>query len=108
MHQIFLLFLCLFSSCIRTSVGLVPIYCVRGEHRVIANEKQAILAARNAWYCIYPNEREATEQGWLNDFVAAREGASWRVRLPEGHVGPMIAVKVAAADGRVEDVQITR
>ena len=110
MHGIYVLFLCLFGACTITSQGLTPNYCLRPVHHAIANRQQAILAARSAWYCIHPYERQATEQGWLNGFVASRKGDRWVVitQLPEGYVGPMIEMKLAAGDGRVLDVQFSQ
>jgi hypothetical protein len=108
MHAIYVFFLCLFSACTRTSVGLVPSYCLRPEHRAVTTEQQAILAARSAWYCIHSRDEQESEQAWLKDFAAARQGPNWDVttRRPEG--GPIVAVQLAAADGRVLDVKISQ
>lgn len=107
MHHLYMFFLCLFA-CTRMSVGLVPNYCLRSAHS-IANERQAIMAARNTWYCISPDETERSEQAWSDGFAADREGANWVVttKLPQGHVGPMIEVKLTS-DGHVQDVRFSQ
>ncbi|HKD21789.1 MAG TPA: hypothetical protein VKB71_07230 [Rhizomicrobium sp.] len=111
MHAIYVFFLCLFSACTRTSVGLVPTYCMQSEHRgAIANEREAILAARKTWYCIHSRDTPESEQSWLKNFAAARQGANWDVttRHPEGQEGPIIGVQLTAADGRVVDVKFSQ
>jgi hypothetical protein len=107
MHTIYVFFLCLFSACTRTSVGLVPTYCMQSEHRAIANEREAILAARKTWYCIHSRDTQESEQAWLKNFAAARQGPNWDVTTRQGQEGPIIGVQLVAADGRVLDVKFS-
>src|SRR5215472_17244612 len=109
MHAIYVFFLCLLSACTRTSVGLVPTYCMQSEHHAVANEREAILAARKTWYCIHSRDTQDSETAWLKNFAAVRQGPNWDVitRSPEGQAGPVIHVQLVAADGRVLDVKFS-
>lgn len=92
-------------------MGLVPTYCMQSEHRsAIVNEREAILAARKTWYCIRSRDTQESEQAWLKNFAAERQGANWDVtmRHPEGQEGPIIGVQLTAADGRVLDVRFSQ
>jgi len=107
-HVIYVLFLCLFDACTGIgTVGYVPTSCLRSVHAIV-DERQAILRARTAWYCIHPYEAQTSEQDWLKNFEAARRGRDWKVGpvLPPGYAGGGINV-LLAADGRVLDVFMT-
>jgi hypothetical protein len=108
MHQIYMFLLCLFA-CTRTSVGLVPDYCLRAGHHAIANEKQAVSAARDAWYCVHPDEPQSSVQTWQHGSAVTRAGANWVVttKRSEGRAGPVIEVKLAP-DGQVQDVAFSQ
>lgn len=82
----------------RTEIGVVPTRCLQLSPHAVRTSSEAILAMRNAWYCMQPRlERTA-------------EADRWHIgpRLLEWCAGGGLNMEIAPEDGRVLRVVMTQ
>ncbi|MCC7464582.1 MAG: hypothetical protein IT480_19225 [Gammaproteobacteria bacterium] len=98
------------SACVRTDYGYVNYRCARPPAKVLGNPEQAILAAREIWYCINPRLARTDEQHWLQNYRAWSKGGVWHVAviLPDGYAGGGLNMELGQGDGRLLDVYLTQ
>jgi hypothetical protein len=105
-----LVFAVLGVGCTRTEFGLVPNRCLHPTPHAVRTSREAILATREAWYCMQPGLKRTDEATWLLNTEAELEGDRWHTgpRLPAGYAGGGLNMDIAASDGQVLRVFMTQ
>lgn len=107
---VWVLLVLLSAGCTRTEFGVVPTRCLRPTPHAVRTTREAILATREAWYCMQPRLQLTDEAEWLANTDVELHGDRWHTapRLPEGYAGGGLNMDIAVSDGRILRVFMTQ
>lgn len=97
------------SGCAMPCGVHVPLGCRYARTQYLADERDAILAARAHWHCIRPCLPLEDEAHWLKAFVADYRGGVWHVssRRQTGTVDGGLEMDLSQSDGRIVEAYQT-
>ena len=91
-------------------MGIVPAWCVYAKSGYVANERDAILAARAIWYCAHSDPKPLSEEGWIKSSQAVLHAGVWQVgdKWDPRYAGGGIIIYVNQSDGSLREMEMTQ